>query len=89
MPPDASEVLAIFFSRAAKAKTRACKIPDDEIHAGGYAWRIMETGFFGKIVISVVAGFAAACLIQFYVTFIQGADKALNEGHQARNFVPD
>jgi hypothetical protein len=48
----------------------------------------METGFFGKIVIAIVAGFAAACLIQFYDTFIDGADKALNEGYERRSKVP-
>lgn len=46
----------------------------------------METGFFGKVFLSILAGFAAACLFQFYDTFIDGADKALNEGQATRGF---
>ncbi len=48
----------------------------------------METGFFGKILLAILAGFAAACLVAFYQNFIDGAYKALNEGYENRGFKP-
>jgi hypothetical protein len=47
----------------------------------------MQTGFMGKIVLVIIAGFAMACLIQFYRTFIQGADEALQSGMKNRGVI--
>lgn len=45
---------------------------------------VMQTGFFGKIVLVILAGFAMACLVQFYRTFIEGADRAMQNGLRQR-----
>ena len=47
----------------------------------------MQTGFFGKIILMVIAGFGMACLVQFYRTFIQGADEALQNGVKNRSVM--
>ena len=44
--------------------------------------RVMYATFLQKVIICMVAGFFAACLIQWGVTFIEGADDALNAGYK-------
>ena len=44
----------------------------------------MQTGFFGKIVLAIVAGFFMACLVQFYRTFIEGAQQDYLDGIKHR-----
>ena len=41
----------------------------------------MQETFLKKVVLSVVAAAAMAGLIEFYKTFIEGADQALNGKH--------
>lgn len=40
--------------------------------------------FMHKVIVTLVAAFAFACLIQFYKNFIDGADKAINDGYRTR-----
>ena len=40
--------------------------------------------FTHKVILVLVAAFAAACLIQFYKTFVEGADQAVNDGYRTR-----
>ncbi len=48
----------------------------------------MQTGFFGKCFISLLAGLATATLYVFvWQGIIVGADKALNEGYKQRSIV--
>ena len=44
----------------------------------------MKTGFFGKVMLSILAGFGCACLIYFYKEVVIGADEALNKGYDHR-----
>jgi hypothetical protein len=44
----------------------------------------MQATFWQKLLLSIIAGFFAACLVQFYKNFIQGADDAINKGYQNR-----
>jgi hypothetical protein len=41
----------------------------------------MHATFIQKVIICMVAGFLAACLIQWGKVFVQGADDALNKGY--------
>lgn len=40
--------------------------------------------FMHKVILVLVAAFAAACLFEFYKNFIDGADKAVNDGYRMR-----
>ena len=42
----------------------------------------MHSTFFQKVLICMVAGFLAACLIQWGKIFVEGADDALNDGYK-------
>lgn len=44
----------------------------------------MQSTFMHKLILSIFAGFAAACLIQFYKVFVKGADEAVNKGYNNR-----
>ncbi len=44
----------------------------------------MQTTFGQKLILTIVAGFAFACLIQFYKHFIIGADESINKGYNNR-----
>ncbi|MGF1656761.1 MAG: hypothetical protein ACFCU3_07265 [Verrucomicrobiales bacterium] len=46
----------------------------------------METGFFGKVIISIVAGFGLACIVQV-VKFVNSADDALNDPYRRGNTI--
>ncbi|MEP6698328.1 MAG: hypothetical protein ABJB09_01225 [Verrucomicrobiota bacterium] len=41
----------------------------------------MHATFIQKVIICMVAGFLAACLIQWRKVFAEGADDALNKGY--------
>lgn len=43
----------------------------------------MHATFFQKLLLTMIAAFAFACLIQFYKTFIIGADQAINGGYKS------
>ena len=47
----------------------------------------MQATFIQKVIICAVAGFAAACLIQWGKVFVEGADQALNGGYQHRTVM--
>lgn len=42
----------------------------------------MQATFFQKVIICAIAGFLAACLVEWGKVFVQGADDALNKGYQ-------
>jgi hypothetical protein len=42
----------------------------------------MHATFLQKVIICAVAGFLAACLIQWGKVFVEGADDALNAGYK-------
>jgi hypothetical protein len=42
----------------------------------------MRSTFLQKVLICMIAGFFAACLIQWGKVFIEGADDALNAGYK-------
>jgi hypothetical protein len=42
----------------------------------------MHATFLHKVIICMIAGFFAACLIQWGKTFVEGADDALNAGYK-------
>jgi hypothetical protein len=42
----------------------------------------MHSTFFQKVILSAIAGFLAASLIQWGKTFVEGADDALNKGYK-------
>jgi hypothetical protein len=42
----------------------------------------MHATFTQKVIICAVAGFLAACLIQWGKVFVEGADDALNKGYK-------
>ncbi len=48
----------------------------------------MQATFFQKVILCALAGFAAACLFQWGKVFVEGADKALNDGYQHRTTDP-
>ena len=41
----------------------------------------MQDGFFQKVVLSMICAMCIAGLIEFYKTFVVGADQALNGKH--------
>lgn len=43
----------------------------------------MQDGFFQKLTLSIIVAACLAGLIEFYKTFIEGADQALN-GHRPK-----
>jgi hypothetical protein len=42
----------------------------------------MSPTFMQKVLICMIAGFFAACLIQWAKVFVEGADDALNSGYR-------
>jgi hypothetical protein len=44
----------------------------------------MRATFFQKVILCAIAGFAAACLLQWGKVFVEGADDALNGGYKNR-----
>jgi hypothetical protein len=48
----------------------------------------MHATFLQKVILCALAGFAAACLIQWGKVFVEGADKALNGGYEHRASDP-
>jgi hypothetical protein len=42
----------------------------------------MQATFFQKVIMCAVAGFFAACLMQWGKMFVTGADEALNAGYK-------
>lgn len=42
----------------------------------------MQPTFIQKVLICMIAGFFAACLIQWAKVFVEGADDALNSGYR-------
>ena len=44
----------------------------------------MQMTFFHKIILTIIAAFAFASLIEFYKTFVDGADQAVNSGLEHR-----
>ena len=42
----------------------------------------MHATFFQKVIICMIAGFFAACLVQWGKVFVTGADDALNAGYK-------
>jgi hypothetical protein len=47
----------------------------------------MQSTFLQKVIICALAGFVAASLIEWGKVFVEGADKALNEGYQHRTVI--
>ena len=45
----------------------------------------MHHTFFQKVLLCLIAGFLAACLIQWGKVFIDGADEALNGAYNKRD----
>lgn len=45
----------------------------------------MHATFIQKVIICMVAGFLAACLVQWGKVFVEGADDALNAGYKHRS----
>jgi hypothetical protein len=41
----------------------------------------MQTTFLQKIFLCMIAGFFAACLVQWGKVFVEGADDSLNKGY--------
>lgn len=41
----------------------------------------MHATFIQKVILCMIAGFFAACLIQWGKVFVEGADDALNKGY--------
>ena len=48
----------------------------------------MQATFLQKVIICAIAGFLAASLLQWGKVFVEGADKALNEGYEHRTSDP-
>jgi hypothetical protein len=48
----------------------------------------MHATFLQKVMLCMMAGFLAACLIQWGKMFVEGADDALNKGYQHRTVDP-
>lgn len=44
----------------------------------------MQHTFIHKLILSILAGLALASIVQFYKTFVIGADRAMNEGYNTR-----
>jgi nucleoside recognition membrane protein YjiH len=42
----------------------------------------MQATFIQKVIICMIAGFFAACLWQWGIVFVTGADEALNGGYK-------
>ena len=50
--------------------------------------KTMHATFIQKVILCALAGFAAACLIQWGKVFVEGADQALNGGYEHRASDP-
>jgi len=44
----------------------------------------MNSTFIQRVLLAMIAGFAFACLIEFYKNFILGADRAVNGGFKTQ-----
>ncbi len=44
----------------------------------------MHATFMQKVVLTIIAAFFAACLCEFYMKFVDGADDALNANYKNR-----
>ncbi len=44
----------------------------------------MQATFMQKVMLTLIAAFFAACLCEFYMKFVDGADDALNAGYKNR-----
>lgn len=44
----------------------------------------MQATFMQKVVLTIIAAFFAACLCEFYMKFVDGADDALNANYKNR-----
>ncbi len=42
---------------------------------------LMQETFLKKLMLSLIVAAAIACVVEFYKTFVQGADEALNGKH--------
>ncbi len=42
----------------------------------------MHSTFMQKLIICMTAAFLAACIIEWAVVFVEGADRALNSGYK-------
>ncbi len=52
----------------------------------------MRNSFLQKVIVCMIAGFLAACLVEWGKVFVQGADDSLNKGYKhtaPATFVPD
>ena len=47
----------------------------------------MQNGFFQKVVLCMIIGAVSAGFVEFYKTFIEGADQALNGKHKPVHMV--
>jgi len=43
----------------------------------------MNSTFLQKVMLAMIAGFAFACLVEFYKNFVIGADRAINGGYKS------
>ncbi len=48
----------------------------------------MQDGFFQKLTLSIIVAAGLAGLVEFYKTFIEGADRALNGAHPKVHMNP-
>lgn len=44
----------------------------------------MQATFMQKVMLTLIAAFFTACLCEFYMKFVDGADDALNAGYKNR-----
>lgn len=49
----------------------------------------MQATFIQKVIICAVCAFFAASLIQWAKVFVEGADKALNDGYAHHSVMPE
>lgn len=47
----------------------------------------MHATFIQKVILCMIAGFFAACLVQWGKVFVEGADDALNKGYAHRTHM--
>ena len=51
------------------------------------AKKVVHATFFQKVILCALAGFAAACLIQWGKVFVEGADKHWNEEYEPGEYA--
>ena len=57
-------------------------IPSSPGTASASFWGAMHATFLQKVILCMIAGFLAACLLQWGKVFVTGADDALNAGYK-------